>query len=114
MKLVSRFPFLLRKPENRETGKQWTLTLNKYQRDNLLWLINACGWPYFYTKDNAVEPFTLANTGDWIGEIGWMLADPDMTPKVEPFIREGDRPNVSFDELRQRVAAWRVRRDSSS
>ena len=58
----------------------WTLTLNKYQRDNLLWLINACGWPWGV---HTVSPFGCANTGDWIGEVGWMLAKEGKEPLLD-------------------------------
>lgn len=80
--------------------KKWTLVLNKYQRDNLLWLINACGWP----GGNCVEPFHFASTGDWIGEIGWMLKDDE---QAMPQITQEDRPNRSFDELFELVETWR-------
>jgi hypothetical protein len=39
----------------------WVIELNKYHRDNLLWLFNVIGYP----SGNGIEPFTFANTGDW-------------------------------------------------
>ncbi len=45
------------------------LTLNQYQRDNLLWLLTCLG-----CGADAIGPFALANSGDWVGEIAWMLA----------------------------------------
>jgi hypothetical protein len=87
--------------------KRWTLTLNKYQRDNLLWLINAVGWPYTPGKVESIGPFGLANTGDWIGEIGWMLKDDD---DMLPVLDEADRPNRSLEELRRLVESlWKRR-----
>lgn len=82
----------------------WTLTLNRYQRDNLLWLLNAVGYPW----DERVEPFTIANTGDWVGEIVQMLG------KINQFdshsghyaIDEADNPNVSRTELQSRIIEW--------
>lgn len=75
-------------------SEEWVLTLNKYQRDNLLWLLNACGYPY----PEGIVPFTLANTGDWLGEIAIML-DPGGNQKLA----DGDRPNHSIDQLRNDV-----------
>ena len=80
--------------------EEWHLTLNRYQRDNLLWLINAIGWPS--PEAATVEPFHLAHTGDWVGEIGWMLAEPGKSPVLD----ERARPNIAPEELRERVAAW--------
>lgn len=79
--------------------KSYTLILNKYQRDNLLWLINACGWP----AGDAVGPFIAANTGDWIGEIGWMLKDEE---DQLPVLDDNDQPNRSIEELAILVAKW--------
>lgn len=78
----------------------WNLRLTKYQRDNLLWLLVAC------MGQERVEPFHLANTGDWIGEIGWMLADQDTLPGGWHTLGDADRPNIDLDELRKRVAFW--------
>lgn len=80
--------------------KEWVLVLNKYQRDNLLWLLNACGFPA--GSGNRVEPFTCADTGDWLGEVCLMLVGESPYPGVVA----GDRPNVSFDVLRHRVESW--------
>lgn len=44
----------------------WTLTLNRYQRDNLLYLLNVCGYPY--GNPHAIPEMNF-DTGDWIGEI---------------------------------------------
>lgn len=58
-----------------ETQNIWSLDLNEYQRNNLLWLLNLIGYPY--PKAEAVQPFDLANTGDWVGEVAMMLRDKD-------------------------------------
>jgi hypothetical protein len=73
---------------------RWILKLNRYQRDNLLWLLNVCGMG---PPESAVPPFILANTGDWIGEIYWML---------EGNSPEEFTPNCTADQLRQRVNRW--------
>ncbi len=70
---------------------EWKLTLDKYQRDNLLSLLNACGYPY----GQGGPPFTVANTGDWMGEITLMLADEDGSI----IIGKNDRPNATPKEL---------------
>lgn len=64
-----------------DEGQTWRLSLNKYQRDNLLWLLRMCGYP----GGNADQspPFTMANTGDWIGEVHNML-DPQALGDIQP------------------------------
>lgn len=80
---------------------EWKLTLNRYQRDNLLWLLNCLGYP---AGVNTVEPFGLANSGDWVGEIAWMLAPQGGT--ALQFGEPEDVSNLSFTALRERVAFW--------
>jgi len=78
--------------------RTWTLKLNEYQRNNLLWLINACGYGH-----DGVPPFTLANTGDWIGEIAWMLEhEKDGSICLE----DGEQANKTLEELEREVADW--------
>lgn len=80
-----------------ESGKpiKWHITLNEYQRANLLWLlcdVIGYGTPY-------IEPFHLANTGDWAGEIPNMLRRDHREPTEH-------RPNLPADELRRNVEHW--------
>jgi len=44
----------------------WTLTLNRYQRDNLLNLLQKI-------MEGDDSPVACFNSGDWVGEIRWML-----------------------------------------
>ena len=76
----------------------WVIELNRYHRDNLIWLFNAIGYPH----GNGVEPFTMANSGDWVGEIPNMLSKPGKDCVLE----EGDRPNRTIEELRTSVGFW--------
>ena len=74
----------------------WTLTLNRYQRDNLLLLLNAVGYP---GHDNPhIDPvLELYANGDWVGEIAWMLAKAsldDTDTSVSIVIDEDDHPNM--------------------
>lgn len=57
----------------------WGLRLNRYQRDNLLLLLNAIGYPAGPSWPNPHIDPALAhwNTGDWVGEIALMLARTD-------------------------------------
>jgi len=73
---------------------EWNITLNRYQRDNLVWLLAAVGYP-FGGDDIGVEPFTLANSGDWVGEIASALD-----------CEHAGSPNMSIAELRQEVERW--------
>lgn len=69
----------------------WTLTLNRYQRDNLLRLIQD-------VMEGHPRPVSRYNTGDWVGEIRWMLGKTS-TSSEKPVlsIDEFDRPNPIFD-----------------
>ncbi len=58
-----------------KTQDVWKLELNEYQRNNLLWLLNLIGTPYPHAQ--SVQPFDLANTGDWVSELVTMLRDKD-------------------------------------
>jgi hypothetical protein len=59
------------------------IKLNDYQRDNLLWLLDLirCG----HTEAGL-------NTGDWVGEIEWLLAEKGFDPSVH-------KPNSSVEEF---------------
>ena len=69
------------------------LCLNTYQRDNLRWLLAACGVRYEDGEFTRAEPFPAADTGDWLAEIAAMLG--------------GQRglPNISLDVLRSTIIA---------
>jgi hypothetical protein len=96
----------------------WVLTLNKYQRDNLLFLLNMCGYPGYDDGDRryaGVEPFTIVHNGDWLGEIALMLSKPlpegqfadQFTEGAETcLIDAGDHPNTTIEEVRKRVAEF--------
>ena len=69
-----------------ESGDACTLLLNGYQRVNLVWLLD---------RVLKLEPFSLADTGDWVQEIVARL--------------EGEvdvRPNLSEDDLMQAFEVW--------
>lgn len=85
-------------PSPHSDGEMWVIQLNKYHRDNLLWLLNAVGYPH----GKSVEPFHLANTGDWNGEIPQMLAKPG----GDCVLDKDDRPNKSVEDLKSDVDFW--------
>lgn len=62
------------------------LELNKYQRDNLLWLL-LIAWQ---------NPELGLGTGDWIGEIPHKLVAHDNYPELT----EQDQPNCTLEEWR--------------
>lgn len=73
--------------------EHWHITLNKYQRDNLITLLmDYIGWG---GQDKGIEPFNLAHTGDWTGEIAQKL-DPAISAK----------PNVTKGEMEERFRMW--------
>lgn len=72
---------------------KWIIELDRYERDNLLSLINAIGWPPPYNEfsrvvmpDPALAPY---NSGDWVGQIGWKLKRSDGEVEID----EQDSPN---------------------
>jgi len=69
--------------------KRWSLDLTKYERDNLLQLLNLIGFPI----TTQVKPFEILNTGDWVGSIGSKLVRGNKTSDCE--IKPTDRPNKS-------------------
>lgn len=98
-------PIAYQAPNFPRPPETWVLALNRYQRDNLLWLLNAVGYP---VDGEAVEPFTLANTGDWVGEVALMLMKVEDGERASMVIDENDQPNTSAAELRARVARWQA------
>lgn len=79
----------------------WVIELNRYHRDNLVWLFNAIGYPYNQDgQAQAIEPFNFANTGDWVGEIHNMLA------KTDGILATSVHPNKTIEELKQNIADW--------
>ena len=63
--------------------EKWSLTLNKYQRDNLVWLL-------------ALAQEIGADTGDWLAETMYML--DSYTCNSVP---DDAKPNISLDEWRK-------------
>ncbi len=87
------------KIEANEKGdpQYWTIRLNRYQRDNLVWLFGAIGYPNLGAQsEGPVEPFHMANTGDWVGEICNMLTS----------VAASVNPNYSVQQLRDQVQHW--------
>lgn len=79
----------------------WHITLNRYQRTNLLWLMcDLMG----YSKGTAtmaggIPPFNFAATGDWAGEIPNMLRFDHNEP-LNPL------PNMTAEAIQQYVKSW--------
>ena len=89
----------------------WVLVLNKYQRDNLLNLINVAGYPYHVDgqkSEKIVEPFNEIHNGDWLGEIGMQLAKY-ATP-YNYTLDNLDRANKSAEMYQQDVNRWLERK----
>ena len=74
---------------------EWVLRLNKYQRDNLAWLISLIGHGS-WSDTGGVAPFKFAHTGDWVGEIGFMLDPRD----------KSINPNRSVEEIEKYIESW--------
>lgn len=85
-------------------SETWVIELNRYHRDNLVWLFNAIDYP----SGNGVEPFQFANTGDWIGEVHNMLD----APKDSPDFNKDNRPNKANEELKKDIEYWLKSKDN--
>lgn len=82
--------------KNPEPANYFLLDLDRYQRDNLVWLLKAVGYSTDPKAPKCVEPFGYANTGDWVGQIASQL---DCHKGV-------GTPLLTEDELRSQVAGW--------
>lgn len=84
--------------KNPEPTNYFLLDLDRYQRDNLVWLLKAVGYPAPQDPKapSCVEPFGYANTGDWVGQIASQL---DCHKGV-------GSPLMTEDELRHEVDGW--------
>jgi hypothetical protein len=79
----------------------WVITLNKYQRDNLMQLMYMI---------NSGETFaSVFNSGDWVAEFLLALSKPMLSgTRVLPTYKldEEDHPNVSEEAINDRLVAW--------
>src|SRR5271165_5294895 len=87
--------------------KEITITLTKYERDNLLFLLNICGYPF----SEGIAPFQLMNTGDWIGQIAQKLMGEPGLPIIN---LETDSPNLTREELLKRLEWYQEDREWSA
>ena len=76
------------------------LRLNPYEVANLKWLLEVTGYG---GRVPEVQPFGLARTGDWLGDIYWMLEGVE---KLFPHPEAPTPPNISVDDLRKQVQKW--------
>jgi hypothetical protein len=96
-------------------GPIWVLTLNEYQRNNLLFLLNLCGYPWT-EQDPGVEPFTIMNNGDWLGEIAIMLGKVTFdgyVPERKEWVttetqslQKGETANATRDHVKWQLDFW--------
>ena len=80
--------------------KEWHLVLNRYQRDNLVSLMNAIGYS---VKDKSIKPFIVFNTGDWVGEFTSMLRRIDGSYTID----EKDSPNISREGILESIKYYK-------
>ena len=69
---------------------KWIIELDRYERDNLLALINAIGWPsnigVYRAHRRRVMPdpkLIEYNSGDWVGQIGCKLMRSDNEIEID-------------------------------
>lgn len=77
----------------------WTITLNRYERDNLLSVFALGG----YVGDTSVSPFTMLNSGDWFGQVPQkLMSQDDWNKPVSDLIH----PNVGIETMRNNIGKW--------
>ena len=86
----------LKSPATKD-DKEWTVKLDRYERDNLLALLNAIGYPY--PKAQRIEALAPLNNGDWVGQIALKLKRRDGSYVID----EQDHPSVPLRHLKQRI-----------
>lgn len=74
-----------------ENDKTWIIRLNRYERDNLLLLLNIIGY-----GDKGLSPFNRLNNGDWVGQIALKLERRDGSITID----EEDHPNTSYEQIK--------------
>lgn len=88
-------------------AEHWCLTLNRYQRDNLLQALNLIGYPCRNDGgSSSVEPFNILNSGDWVEEIAWMLAANGTPAAFQLTAEKTGQPNLTRADAEQRVDDW--------
>lgn len=71
----------------------WLMTLNEYQRDNLLWLLGAI-------MSGRYPELSILDTGDWVGEIYWALGGIPFTPNdTKRKLTSVGKPNKTWEDL---------------
>lgn len=80
-----------------EDDREWNLTLDRYERDNLLALLNALGYPY--PRAERIDALAPLNNGDWVGQIALKLMRTDGSYVID----SEDRPNVPLAFLKERI-----------
>lgn len=83
-------------------AKQWVLILDRYERDNLLFLINMLGFP----TEPGLEPFHLLNSGGWTASIGEQLAMPGTEAAFQMTAEKTGCPALTTGELLVRLGEW--------
>src|SRR5882672_4494604 len=86
-------------PDNYNPPRTWILELNQYQRNNLLLLLNICG---YNSKYPGIDPFTFMNNGDWLGEICIRLADKNGNYTIE----DSDQTNTKIPTIYNYIRMW--------
>lgn len=82
-------------------SQKWVLVLDRYQRDNLLSVLNLIGFPLV-----GVPPFTLLNSGDWLIEVVMQLAAPGTEAAFQMLAETTGEPILTRDEVLRRLVPW--------
>lgn len=82
----------------------WLVALNRYERDNLVALLEMIGAGGF-----RLDPFSILCNGDWAPDILYRLTkhNQGIKPNSEfAVLREDDNPNSTVENIRKELDAW--------
>ena len=85
-----------------EPEETWNLHLDRYERDNLLMLLQVI-------MSSEVKPLDILNTGDWVGQIRWKLSRRSGIDDT----KEKLCSNISVESLKERIGWWLEREKKS-
>lgn len=98
--------------EKRMFEKQaWTITLDDYQRNNLLRMLNSFGAPYGNPWHNTeLSQLVSVDTGDWFGEVAYLLGGV-LEPGESVYGCRPPEPGFMVKRLQDEIERLKAERD---
>lgn len=86
-----------------EDDRIWSIPLDRYERDNLVSLLNAVAVGTY-----PENPFRSANTGDWVMQVLFKLRRRDNQYALDDNDRPNRRPEELVEDARKMVRRGRL------